>query len=174
MIVEPPMIVAWVWFYPAVNKKQMKSDLGFTGRKSQIDSTLPCSLSGHRCRWVNLSITSSFAHTSAHSEQKHIWTAVNDIYIPLATKVSVVCVYVFICNCPGVFTFITEVKLGQVVSLVCLFIHSSVLPLLVCAQIHGFVVHFVLSEKGTDVCKIKHHQVVLHLPPNIWLVDKSE
>lgn len=99
----------------------------------------------------------------------HVMTVTSQLQPIFHRKVCVICVFVFICDCPGVFTFITKVKFGQVASLVRLFIHGAVLPLLVCAQIHGFVLHLDLSEKGkrcmlNQASSSSHTFAYKHLP----------
>lgn len=44
-------------------------------------------------------------------------------------------------------TFIAQVEFGQVVSIVGLLIHGAALSLFICAQIHGLVLHLLLSEE---------------------------
>lgn len=63
--------------------------------------------------------------------------------------------------CRTPLTFITQVEFGQVVSIVRLFIHGAVLPLFIRAQIHGLVLHLLLTEEE----KI-HTEIVIYY--NIW------
>lgn len=74
-------------------------------------------------------------------------------------------------------TFITQVELGQVASVVGLLVHGAVVPLLIRAQIHGLVLHLLLTgQRNTQnhplwelFIQKRHHNLSLSTPRLLFL-----
>lgn len=170
MIWRPQMIVTWDWFDPAVTKKQMKSDLGSKGRKCQIEFTFPRSLSGRRCKWVNLSITSSFAHT----EQKHTCTTVNSSSILTATTRSQCVWCVLMCVLAAVQVSLPSSQRWSLDTLCPSYASSYMVPFSLSSYVLRYMALFSILSCVRKEQMFEHHRVVLRLPTHIWLVDRRK